>query len=98
LREKFGAVSGNFAGIYRNMRRLLVAEVGRLRFRCNKTKDLTLGAKLDHLSGKLAKLPERWEFSAGQGNHMIELKRRSVQSYGSASTSYLPNPFVRPDK
>ncbi len=28
----------------------------------------------------------------------IVLKRRSVQSYGSASTSHLTNPFVRRDK
>jgi hypothetical protein len=53
----------NFAGIYRNVRRLLAGEVGRLRFRCNKTKDPALGAELSP-SDKLAKLPERWEFAA----------------------------------
>ena len=56
----------NFAGIYRNVRRLLAAQVGRLRFRWNKTKDPALGAKLDRLTDELAKLPERWEFSAGR--------------------------------
>lgn len=54
----------NFAGIYRNVRRLLSAEVGRLRFRCNKTKDPALEAELARLRDELAKLPERWEFSA----------------------------------
>jgi hypothetical protein len=52
----------NFTGIYRNVRRLLAAEVGRLRFRCNKTKDPALGAELDCLTD--ANLPERWEFAA----------------------------------
>jgi hypothetical protein len=54
----------DFAGIYRNLRRLLAAEVGRLRFRYNKRKDPALGAKLDRLTAELAKLPERWEFVA----------------------------------
>jgi hypothetical protein len=54
----------NFAGIYRNVRRLLAAEVGRLRFRWNKTKDPTLRAELDRLIDELAKLPEQWEFVA----------------------------------
>jgi hypothetical protein len=54
----------NFGGIYRNVRRLLVAEVGRLRFRCNKTKDPALKAELDRLAGELKNLPERWEFVA----------------------------------
>jgi hypothetical protein len=31
------------------VRRLLANEVGRLRFRCNKTKDPALGAELDRL-------------------------------------------------
>jgi hypothetical protein len=53
----------NFAGIYRNIRRLLAAQVGRLRFRWNKTKDPAVKAKLDRLTEELAKLPERWEFS-----------------------------------
>lgn len=53
----------NFAGIYRIVRRLLSTEVGRLRFRCNKTKNPALAAKLDSLTDELAKLPERWEFS-----------------------------------
>jgi hypothetical protein len=54
----------NFAGIYRNVRRLLTAEVGRLRFRYNKTKDPALGAKLDRLTDELTKVPERWEFAS----------------------------------
>ena len=54
----------NFGGIYRNVRRLLAAEVGRLRFRCNKTKDPALAAELDRLTDELVKLPERWEFAA----------------------------------
>jgi hypothetical protein len=54
----------NFGGIYRNVRRLLAAEVGRLRFRYTKTKYPALGAELDRLTDELAKLPERWEFSA----------------------------------
>jgi hypothetical protein len=54
----------NFGGIYRNVRRLLAAQVGRLRFRYSKTKDPAFEAELDRLTDELAKLPERWEFSA----------------------------------
>ena len=53
----------NFAGIYRNVRGLLAAKVGRLRFRYNKTKDPMLAAELNRLTDELAKLPESWEFS-----------------------------------
>jgi hypothetical protein len=64
----------NFAGIYRNVRRLLATQVGRLRFRCNKTKDPALETELDRLTGELAKLPERWEFAARKNNPLKETR------------------------
>jgi hypothetical protein len=53
-----------FAGIYRNVRQPLVAHVGRLRYRCYKTKDRALKAELERLTGELAKLAERRELAA----------------------------------
>jgi hypothetical protein len=54
----------NFADIYRIVRRLLAAQVGRLRYRCTKTTDSALKAELDRLAAELERLPERWEFVA----------------------------------
>jgi hypothetical protein len=51
-----------YAGIYRSIRLRLYEEIGKLGGRYAKTKDETVKAEIDRLSGELAKLPERWEF------------------------------------
>jgi hypothetical protein len=52
----------NFGGIYRAIRGLLQAQIGKLGAKYAASKDETVKAELDRLTAELAKLPERWEF------------------------------------
>jgi hypothetical protein len=52
----------NFGGIYRAIRALLQAQIGKLGAKYAGAKDETVKAELDRLTAELAKLPERWEF------------------------------------
>src|SRR6266581_1495746 len=47
-----------FDGIYKNVRQLLLAEIGKLNYRNRKSKDGAVKAKLDRLNSELEKLPE----------------------------------------
>jgi len=51
-----------FDGIYKNVRQLLLVEIGKLNYRNRKTKDGAVKAKLDRLNSELEKLPEQWNF------------------------------------
>jgi hypothetical protein len=51
-----------FAGIHASVRRLLHARVKRLEYRYRRTKDDTVKAELDRLTGELEQMPARWEF------------------------------------
>jgi hypothetical protein len=51
-----------FDGIYKNVRQLLLVEIGKLNYRNRKTKDGAVRAELDRLNAELEKLPEQWNF------------------------------------
>ena len=52
----------NFGGIYRAIRALLQAQIGKLGAKYAASKDETVKAELDRLTAELAKMPERWDF------------------------------------
>ena len=52
----------NFGGIYRAIRTLLEASIGKLGAKYTASKGETVKAEFDRLTAELAKLPERWEF------------------------------------
>jgi hypothetical protein len=51
-----------FGGIYGNVRRMLIAQIGRLAFRYRKTNEAKVKAELDRLNVALEKLPQQWNF------------------------------------
>jgi hypothetical protein len=52
----------HFGGIYKNVRGLLLNQIGRLELRYRKTKDAAVKAEMDRLNAELERLPKDWMF------------------------------------
>jgi hypothetical protein len=53
-----------FGGIHDNVRLLLSAQINRLSYRYEKTKDAAVKQEFDRLKAELEHLPQRWDFRA----------------------------------